>query len=261
MVTKRDIHISIVSHGQGRMVEYLLGDLAELACCLRLQVTLTKNLSEPNPFVVQKTPFPTLIIENKGPQGFGANHNAAFSQAPLPNERCYFIVVNPDVRVQEDVLTPLVAMLEHDKETGIAAPFVWSLSGKLEDSARYLPTPAGLFSKFFGQQGRWAADETEKYFQPDWVAGMFMGFRAEVFNDIGGFDEGYFLYYEDVDLCSRLWLKGFSVQVDSTISVIHDARRSSRRNLRYLIWHLASIARFFSSDVYRQVKKLHSDRM
>jgi hypothetical protein len=86
----------------------------------------------------------------------------------------------------------------------------------------------------------------------DWIAGMFMLFPAAVFAKLGGFDEAYFLYYEDVDLCSRLRAQGREVLVSSGVSVIHDARRASHRNPKYLRWHLSSMLRFFLHHFFRQ---------
>jgi N-acetylglucosaminyl-diphospho-decaprenol L-rhamnosyltransferase len=84
---------------------------------------------------------------------------------------------------------------------------------------------------------------------------MFMLFPREIFKEIGGFDERYFLYYEDVDLCARLTLAGYRILLCNTVSAIHDARRSSHKNLRYMRLHLLSIIRFFFSDVYRQLRQ------
>jgi GT2 family glycosyltransferase len=76
---------------------------------------------------------------------------------------------------------------------------------------------------------------------------MFMLFRAETLRSMGGFDERYFLYYEDVDLCARLREAGYEVAVCTEASAIHAARRESRRNLRFAKWHLRSALRFFTS--------------
>ena len=89
---------------------------------------------------------------------------------------------------------------------------------------------------------------------------MFMMFLVDVFDEIDGFDDRYHLYYEDVDICSRLWLAGYSVQVARDYSIVHDARRDSRRKVKYMFWHIASLMRFFSSDVYKKVKILHAER-
>jgi GT2 family glycosyltransferase len=89
-----------------------------------------------------------------------------------------------------------------------------------------------------------------KPFSPDWVAGMFMLFCGDAFRRMGGFDEKYFLYYEDVDLCARIRLAGWRVAVCPTVTAIHDARRASHRSMRYFRWHLTSILRYFMSPVF-----------
>lgn len=71
-----------------------------------------------------------------------------------------------------------------------------------------------------------------------------MLFRAEAFRDVGGFDGAFFLYYEDVDICARLWQAGWKVIYHPGISIIHDARRSSRRDPHYMRWHAASMLRY-----------------
>jgi GT2 family glycosyltransferase len=77
---------------------------------------------------------------------------------------------------------------------------------------------------------------------------MFMLFRREVFERAGGFDERYFLYYEDVDLCRRLAALGYRVELVPAARVVYDARRRSRgRDFRHALWHLASMLRYFSS--------------
>jgi len=78
----------------------------------------------------------------------------------------------------------------------------------------------------------------------DWVAGMFMLFDSAVFRATSGFDEAYFLYYEDVDLCRRLRRAGRKVVYVPGAEVIHDAQRGSRRQLSLMRHHAASMLRF-----------------
>jgi len=85
------------------------------------------------------------------------------------------------------------------------------------------------------------------------VAGMFMLIPTKIFQRIGGFDERYFLYYEDVDLCARLRVSGHVVRFCPNARVVHEARRQSHRSLRYLRWHITSMLRFFFSSAYLSV--------
>ena len=76
---------------------------------------------------------------------------------------------------------------------------------------------------------------------------MFMLAKRDAFREVSGFDEGYFLYYEDIDLCRRLRRAGFDICLVPSARVIHDARRTSHRSLRYLRWHLASMCRYLTT--------------
>jgi hypothetical protein len=75
---------------------------------------------------------------------------------------------------------------------------------------------------------------------------MFMLFRSDAYREVGGFDERFFLYYEDVDICRRLLARGYRCVFQPEASVIHDARRASRRDLRLMSIHAASAARYLT---------------
>jgi len=266
IMNQADIHLSIISHGQWSMIRHLLGDLSQLNCSKRLQITLTFNIKESFCIEPSNFPFPIHIIENSHVKGFGENHNTAFHQPPDIKQRKYFAVINPDIRIKEDVFSILIASMNDNNELkkkqtpiGVISPAIKNSQGELEDGARELPTPWRILKKLFGQKKHWHYNTNEQY-QPDWIAGMFMLFKADDFATIDGFNMTYFLYYEDVELCSRLWLDGFCIVVKPDIAVVHNAQRSSHRKLTFLLWHLSSMARFFLSAVYRKVKKLHQDR-
>ena len=147
-------------------------------------------------------------------------------------------------------------MQAHD--TAVTAPFIVDVRGLLEDNVRRYPTPARILAKAVGMKdGNAYAGHTDP-FPAEWVAGMFMLFKPDIYRAIGGFDEKYHLYYEDVDICARVRLAGYAIRVCPAVSVVHDARRESHRNLRYMKWHLQSMARFFLSRTYRQVMALKS---
>ena len=124
-----------------------------------------------------------FIIENKSPKGFAENHNFAFSQPILPKDRRYFIVLNPDVRIYTDVITPLVERLQADLNLGVLTPQAQSMDGILEDNARRLPTLGQLFIRILGHRERWPT-ATGRLFQPDWISGMFMVFHTDIFKGV-----------------------------------------------------------------------------
>lgn len=234
------ISISIVSHDQGNLVGALLDDLARYGDPARIEVILTKNVPERLPFVAEDAPYPIRGVENVVPKGFGANHNAAFRLARGE----WFCVMNPDIRLNGNPFPVLLKEIER-QDAAVISPAVLSSTGQLEDSVRRFPTPLSLAGKVLGRNdGRYPFVIGDETFSADWVGGMFMLFRSEDYRRVGGFDEDFFLYYEDVDICARLWKAGRRVLACPRAQVIHDARRTSRRDLRYMRWHAASLARY-----------------
>jgi N-acetylglucosaminyl-diphospho-decaprenol L-rhamnosyltransferase len=80
---------------------------------------------------------------------------------------------------------------------------------------------------------------------------MFMLFRRDAFERVRGFDERYFLYYEDVDICRRLGAAAFRVVATPRAQAIHEAQRASRRNPRYMYWHARSMLRYLTTSYPR----------
>ena len=121
-----------------------------------------------------------------------------------------------------------------------------SPSGSAEDSARRFPTAAKLLRKALREERQpdYPIDRGPQ--AVDWIGGMFMLLRSDAFRAVSGFDETYFLYYEDVDLCRRLHAAGKSVTYQPAAEAIHDARRGSRRDPRLALHHLKSAVRFLS---------------
>jgi N-acetylglucosaminyl-diphospho-decaprenol L-rhamnosyltransferase len=251
------IHVSVVSHGHGALLRDLLSDLSQRAS-IALEITITLNVPESLTFEPRDIPLPVTIVENTCPRGFGANHNAAFARSS-PSEG-YFCVVNPDVRLGPGVLVRLVETLCAHPSAAVVAPRVRDQAGRVQNSARRLPTPGRLIRRAARALPRLDYPPGRGCRQADWIAGMFMLFPSRAFAELGGFDEDYFLYYEDVDLCCRARLAGYDVLLDETASVTHDGLWDSHRNPRYLRWHLASMARFFSSDVSRETARRSSAR-
>jgi len=259
LLTEPDIHISIVSHNHWYLIKNIFRDLDSLESKNRFQVTLTLNVPETESVDLSSFSFPIKIINNSSPQGFGDNHNQAFYSSVRLKSRHYFFVINPDVRIKEDVFSVLANNLQLNPEIGVIAPLVKNYSGEIEDSCRDIPTPWRIVKKFFGVREVNKCLNNQVSFESDWAAGMFLGFRSEVYDLLEGFDTRYFLYYEDVELCSRVWLKNYIVLINPVVSIIHDGQRESHRNIKYFQWHLKSMGRFFLSSSYHHAKALHSD--
>lgn len=238
------VTVSIVSHGQGQLVAALLADLA--SCTLVAEVLVTRNLPEGSISCPPSLEPRLRFIDNVTPKGFAANHNQAFKHCRTQ----YFAVVNPDIRFAGDPFPTLNGLLA-DAGTGVVAPVVYNPQGGIEDSARRFPTLAGLLAKLLGVGDGRVTPAGSEAMTVDWVAGMFMLYREDVFRETGGFDERFFLYYEDVDICVRLWRAGYKIVLHPGVSVVHAAQRASRRRFRHMTWHLASMTRYLVRHSWR----------
>jgi len=228
--------VSIVSHGHGGIVRDLIGDLCR--CSQVSQILLTQNIPES---AREKFPPKVKLQTNARPWGYGTNHNAAFRFC----QASYFCVINPDIRIHKNPFPALLRAMK-DQNVGVCAPRIMALDGDEEDSHRRFPNLGALLGKAFGgSDGRVQAGQAKAWEQNSWLGGMFLLLRSDVFREAEGFDPKFFLYYEDVDLCARLIRTGYWVRKVSSVGVVHDARRQSRRSPRYAAWHLQSMARYF----------------
>lgn len=220
------------------LIRHLLADLrTHISVCY--EIILTINIPEDESFAAEFSDLPIRILRNKHPKGFGANHNAAFQIA----NTSFFVVVNPDIRLDGLKIELLLEQLK-TSDVGIAAPVVYSSNGQLQDSARIFPSVGRLILRQLANHTKPDYLPRNDAFNVDWVGGMFMAFRSATYHEINGFDERYFMYFEDVDLCKRLHDRGYKVMLVPAARVIHDAQRASRRKLRHLIWHMSSALRF-----------------
>lgn len=237
------VSVSIVSHGQSNIVKNLLEDLKKL-CDSHYEIIITLNIEEKISFDIDSFPFFVHIIRNLRPRGFSENHNSAFAVSAGK----YFCVLNPDIRLDNNPFTELLSAFGN-KNIGMVAPKVISPEGSLEDSIRPFPNPITIFAKLLNLE--YMSNDIAKILaRPHWVAGMFILFDRTVFEMLNGFDERYFLYYEDVDICARLQFSGYRIAYCSKVAVIHEAQRTSHGNIKYLRWHLSSMSRFFTSKVF-----------
>ena len=231
--------VSVVSHGHKHQVQGLLNDLVRFSRGRISRVVLTLNQPEAAPQPpAAGWPFALHIVRNIRPLGFGANHNRALSGAGEP----FVCVLNPDVRW--DGCDPLEAMVQAAAQPGVGCSYPVQIDnvGCWQDSARALPTPAALFRRrVLGQREA----------RVDWVNAACLVLPQPVWQRLQGFDEAYFMYCEDVDLCLRLRLAGLAL-APAPAQVVHAGQRASHRRWLHLRWHVQSLLRLWRSPVYRQ---------
>jgi N-acetylglucosaminyl-diphospho-decaprenol L-rhamnosyltransferase len=232
------ITFSVISHRQAMLLQLLLGDLASLKGHA-FEVLVTINVPEDEPRF-ERYPFPIHVIRNQVPMGFGANHNAAFKRSQTD----LFIIVNPDVRIYSLDIDKLLLPFQRSN-VGAVAPMVISDKGDLEDNARRFPTIFRLIQRLISTKNQLDYNFGETIIDVDWVAGMFVVFRRDVFASIGGFDDKrFYMYFEDVDICRRIQKNGQNIVFNPMVKITHSAQRASRKNFQHLRWHIISAIRY-----------------
>jgi N-acetylglucosaminyl-diphospho-decaprenol L-rhamnosyltransferase len=239
--------ISIVSHGHGRLVEYLLSDLINQHGIESWQIILTLNVPES---VNQTIPhgIDVEIIHNEYPKGFGENHNYAAQRAHGP----LFLIVNPDIRLPDIQTLQKINDAYFEGYTNyLLAPVVVSSNGCQEDSVRLNLSLPNIIRRFWRRKQGWEADPSQpKFF---WLAGMFLVAPLSDFKEVGAFDERYRLYCEDYDLSARWKISGRQINVLRSLTVIHDAQRDSHRSWRHMYWHVTSLLRVWRSQAFWRI--------
>jgi GT2 family glycosyltransferase len=203
--------------------------------------------------------------------GFAFGNNAGIGvllSQPCPPD--YLLLLNPDTLVRPGAVAALAAVLHAHPEAGIVGSQLEDVNGKVEPSARRSP---GVFSELAGAACLGVLDRllaskvvtmpvSESRQKCDWVSGAAMMVRREVFEQIGLLDEGYFLYFEELDFCDRARAAGWEVWHEPASRVMHleggstgisapRSRRSSHwynSRRRYLVRHYG-ILRWIAADV------------
>jgi N-acetylglucosaminyl-diphospho-decaprenol L-rhamnosyltransferase len=195
-------------------------------------------------------------IENRDNRGFAAAANQGIRATTAP----YVFVLNPDAEISGGTLAGLLKLAEDRPSAGAIGPLVRDLDGSLYPSARKVPTigeavghaflhpfdPDNRFSRAYTMADWDRASEREV----SWVSGSCVLLRRAALEEVGLFDEGYFMYAEDADLCTRLRRAGWTVLFTPELEVTHE-RGVSTGNSKHMI-------RVHSDSIYRYFAKHHA---
>jgi len=202
-------------------------------------VVLTHNLpAEPVVPPDAGWPFDFSEVFNPAAKGFGANHNGAFRLCQTD----YFCILNPDVELSDPGVWPRLMECVRQPGVGCAYPVLFNGDGTLQENERELLTPAALLRRHLLKDPQRCVD---------WVSAAFWLVPTGAWRDLGGFDERYHMYCEDVDFCLRLQLAGWRLARADT-SAVHKAGWASRRLGLHLVWHVRSILRLWGTPHFRR---------
>jgi N-acetylglucosaminyl-diphospho-decaprenol L-rhamnosyltransferase len=223
------VSVIIVSYNTREILRNCLDALFENSKGIAMEVFVVDNNSADNSASMVRQDFPSIrLIANNKNLGFAAANNQAFA---LASGR-YIILLNPDAYIRPASIEHCIAFMDRTAQCGLAGGKIISPEGRLEPSARRFPsalskllTLSGLSGKFphspilnRHEFGGFAHDHP---LEVDWVPGTFSIIRKEMLDAIGTFDERFYIYYEETDLCLRAKKAGWKVFFIHDAEVMH----------------------------------------
>jgi GT2 family glycosyltransferase len=199
-----------------------------------IEVIVVDNASHDESVKMVKKEFPlVMVIENKENVGFAKGCNIGANQAKGE----YLFFLNSDTEFKFDnTLSELIELIQ-DKKVGAVGGMM------LNPDTSYQRTFGSFYTLshvskmlFLGEKSELSSQEYTNVQEVDWVSGGCMLVKKDVFTQIGGFDERFFMYVEDVDICYRIKQQGFRIVVDPKIHILHIGHGSSNRT--FAITHI-----------------------
>jgi hypothetical protein len=234
-----DLSIIIVNYNVKQFLLNLVESIYKAVKSISFEIIVVDNASEDGSIETLQNKYPEVrLIANKVNVGFGAANNQAMQCA----KGKFFLLLNPDTIVNEDTFTKMISFFNSNAEVGIAGCKVLNPDGTLQLACRRsFPGPWTSFTKvvglsqlfpktkLFASYNLTYLDENKSY-EVDAISGAFMMIRKEVYEKIGGFDQQFFMYGEDLDLCYRAQKAGFKAYYVHSTEIIHYKGESTKRS-------------------------------
>ena len=250
----RGLAVVVVNYNAGDYLPRCLGSVFASSGDLSLDVVVVDNGSRDGSAASAVAAHPRArLIENRSNFGFAAAANIGIRATEAP----YVLLLNPDAEIVSGTLASLVKVADDRPDAGAVGPLVRNPDRTIQPSARRVPrTFEALMHAFLGPVApgnTWTRaytladwDRTTER-EVEWISGSAMLLRRRALHDVGVFDERYFMYVEDVDLCTRLRRSRWTVLFSPELEVIHEIGVSARGQPRRMAReHSRSIYRYFS---------------
>ena len=233
------VSVIVVNYNVRDLLESCLHSVGTALAGLRGEILVVDNHSDDGSADMVREKFPSVdLIESDRNLGFAVANNRALARA----RGDFLLLLNPDTFVQEDTLQAMLAFFRDHPEAGMAGCKIITPAGTLEPACRRsFPSPWVAFTKLTGlsavfKRSRLFArynltylDEDATY-EVDAISGSFMMLRRDVFLRVGGLDESYFMYGEDLDWCYRVQRAGWKIFYVHSTKIIHYGGESTRRS-------------------------------
>lgn len=185
--------------------------------------------------------------------GFGSAHNRIINQ--IENFSKFHLILNPDVSFEKEVISSLINELKKDDQIAMVAPKVLFLNGLHQYSCRRYPNALELVVRRFPllrvifkkivHKGEYRDKDLAKPFFADYLTGCFQLYKTQDFISLNGFDERYFLYMEDVDICKKIDSINKKKLYYPNQEIVHILKRGSLKDTNLFFRHLSSAIKYF----------------
>lgn len=233
------LSVIIVNYNVRPFLENALASLYRAIKGIDGEILVVDNASDDGSVEMVRSKFSRVqLIVNQKNSGFAAANNPALKQAKGE----YILLINPDTVVQEDTLQTMVSFFEENHDVGLAGCKILNPDGSLQLACRRsFPTPWVAFTKImglstlfpktklFGKYNLTYLNPDETY-EVDAVSGSFMFLRRSVYEQVGGLDEQFFMYGEDLDWCYRIQHAGWKILYVHSTKIIHYKGESAKRS-------------------------------
>lgn len=258
------ISIAVVTYNNAEIIaDGLVALLATMDDCVAVSQLLVVDNNSTDTTIAALQPYlldkRISLIENTTNYGFGAGHNQAIKQT----DASYHIICNPDIVISHTTIPTMVAYLDQHPNIGILSPKLMNVDGSLQPNNHKHPTlldlalrrlaPAWLKARFKKRMDAYLLLDMgyEAVCDVPFLSGAFMLCRTDVLKQVGGFDERYFLYFEDADLCRKIQAAGYRTVYFPDASVIHHWERAAYKSWRMTWIMLQSAIKYFNKWGYQ----------
>ena len=247
------ISISIVTYNSDRVIKYCLDSIFKHIKNVQYEIIIVDNGSTDNTVKNIKSNFKNVRIIQNNNIGFGAAHNKAIKLGRGE----YHLVINPDIIFTENTIEKLINFMEENSDVGLISPKIVFPDGTIQHLCKRSPclfdlyvrrfTPGFIQDLFKKRIDYFEMRETgyNKIMDVPYLSGSVMLFRGSILEEIGGFDENFYIYFEDADITQRAAEISRAVFYPYT-SVIHLWERGSHKNIKLLFISLVSTAKYFN---------------
>ena len=241
---KTDIVVSLVTYNSNlNYINQLVEDLKKIDT-INIELIIADNLSNKNYFY-KLNEINAKIISTGENLGYGRANNLI---EEISDDSEYFLVINPDVKINNETITNLYQFMQSNKNYHLLSPMLISEDQKYfnfrRDKFNFTTLLYRWLFKIEDKYSELNLDTLDEVINVNYISGSFMFFRRETFKKINGFNKSFFMYFEDVEICDVIKFKNYKIGILKNSIAIHYRNRASYKSIRLSLIHFVSYLKY-----------------